>query len=297
MATRRYVNTEIARDARQRMRDNPERRPEQEAFVEDPDKQGWSQVDPSGYEDALLDWMNNNERFRDWSDYQKQEFARRSPELSDDERRAEEFWQGERAAFEKAKGESREDRETMLAEIEAFRQGINENYVNQVLGRERQYHDAKIQANLRETEQRLASMGRSASPYLMGHLKRRMEAQAADKLQLRRAELEQEVQKQKLNALNQMQQVYGQTDRRTTDPATAMQIAQQMGGAAAGETDTGGGGGGGGTRTGGGSSSSTSGPRVRYFSDMSNRELANRGARRTTSGLTDAPGVSRIVSS
>jgi len=229
------IRDSLISDARRRMQENPDRRPEVEAFYSNDRGSPVPKLDQTEYEGAMLDWMNNQERYQDWTDQQKREFARRAPDRTSGERQAAEFWQGERAAWEKAKGEAREDRETMLAEIETFKEGINENYVNQVLSRERQYHDAKIQANLRETENRLASMGRSASPYLMSHLKRRMEAQAADKLQLRRAELEREVQQQKLNALNQMQQVYGQTQRMTTDPATAMQIAQQMGGADAGE--------------------------------------------------------------
>lgn len=242
-------------------------RPEKNAFYSNDGMD--LDVDKTAYSDAMYDWMQGQDRYADWDDATLKQFALDSFSRSSGENKAAEFWESSRIGWEQAKEDAEADRNTMLAEIEAFKQGINENYVHDVLTREKQYHDANIQNTLRQTQERLANMGRAASPYLLGHLQRRMEAQAADKLQLRRVELEQEVQRQKQVVLNQMQDVYGNTDRQMVDPATAAQIAKQLGAADAptrvpqvgGDTDRNAGGGGGG---GGGT--------VRRFSNRTGRE-------------------------
>lgn len=190
------------------------------------------QVDEAAYTSAATAWMRGQERYADWSDQEIAEFVRDTMGMSAEQRQAAEYWQANQVAWRRAGEDAEADRNDMLARLEAFRAGYSESWINDTLAREKAYWDAKGRETIREVQTKMAAIGRTASPYLLGFIGRQFAAQQADALQVRRMQLEQERSQHEQEYLTMLNSVYQNTQRNVVDPATAAQIAQQMGVAA-----------------------------------------------------------------
>lgn len=191
------------------------------------------QYDREGYVTALTGWLRGQSRYKDWSDDDLRSFAASTADVPDAQRNAAAFWEESRRGWDQAATEARQDRDTMLADLETYRQGFNSQWMTQTLSREKAYWDARITQTLTRVQAQYAALGRVASPYLMGELSRRMTAQAADALQVRRLELENEQRRQMETYLSMKNQVYSNTQRNVMAPETVLSIMQALGTAAA----------------------------------------------------------------
>lgn len=187
------------------------------------------QLDEEGYQRATFDWMRNNEKYTDWSDQQIQDFVQQTALKGGNERMAAEFWQNQNVAWEQAKEQSAADRAKILSELESFREGYGSDYLEERLSSMRRYIDADIQQTLRGVQNQFASMGRTASPYLLGHMARRLQAQGEDQLFMKQIELQGEVDTKKQFFLSMMNDVLKNTQHQTMDPLAALQIMQEFG--------------------------------------------------------------------
>jgi hypothetical protein len=97
-----------------------------------------------------------------------------------------------RAEYEVAKKDAAARIAKMEGEINTYQAGYNEAWMTSTLARERQYWDQQIEATMKGVDERLASLGRTANPYMMGRLRQGLASKAADALQVRRTQLEQE---------------------------------------------------------------------------------------------------------
>jgi len=185
--------------------------------------------DAAKYQEDMFAWMRGQDQYQDWTDQDLRTFLGNTTGKSSQAAAAESWWQGQNIAWRKASEDAAKDRAGMLAELQAFKAGIGEQYVTQALTREKGYWEAKIGQTLLQVQQQYAAMGRTASPYLLGELRRRMVGQAADSLQTRRLELETEVQNQKAKYLTMLGDVLGNTQRTMIDPTQAAQILQSLG--------------------------------------------------------------------
>ena len=189
--------------------------------------------DRGGYVEALTGWLRGQTRYKDWSDEDLRGFAESTADVPDAQRNAAAFWEESRRGWDTAATEAKQDRDTMLADLETYRQGFNGQWVTQTLSREKAYWDARITQTLTRVQAQYAALGRVASPFLLGEVARRMTAQAADALQVRRMELENEQRRQMETYLSMKNQVYSNTQRNVMAPETVMSIMQALGTAAA----------------------------------------------------------------
>jgi hypothetical protein len=135
----------------------------------------------------------------------------------------------DKAAYEEAKAESRARLEAMDAEIQSYRDGYNESWMTNTLANEKAYWDQKTAESMKTVQDQMASMGRVASPYLMSEIKRRMTGQAADALQLRRMELEQERSTYMLNAANLQNDVNKNVNVHVPDANASYALLAELG--------------------------------------------------------------------
>lgn len=171
--------------------------------------------DMQQYEQELADWRENVQSFT------QQQAAPQTAALD--------VWQNAREGVEEANQAAMEDREKMLAEIESYEEGYNEDWINETLDREKALWEAKRQQTLQRVQNQYAAMGRTPSPFLMGELNKRLVAQEADALQARRYELEQERAARKEAALRLRHKTYMGTQRQVLDPARATEIVRRLG--------------------------------------------------------------------
>jgi hypothetical protein len=150
-----------------------------------------------------------------------------------------EFWGQQDQAWNKANEDTLVDRGAMLQELAAFK-------ANTVLSRqnmERTLADTeeKLRANTQEILDRVrnnfASMGRSASPYMMAELSKRLALQNKDKVNTTRSQLELDSAQIHGTYLNMLNDVLAGTKRSVMDPNTVMAMMKMLG-----EGDAGGGG-------------------------------------------------------
>ena len=142
---------------------------------------------------------------------------------------ATEAWDRYKEGVDRANEETREDRDDILARLDTYEEGYNEDWMNSVLAQEKAQWEAKRQQTLDRVQQQYANMGRQASPYLLGEINRRMTAQEADALQARRFELEQERDSRRQWALQIRNQIYSDTQRQVMNPQAATQLMTSLG--------------------------------------------------------------------
>jgi len=169
----------------------------------------------------------------DWTSADISEYLRQGQYLDPQEQMALSWWTEQDVGYRTANKEARQDRAMMLAELETYKAGFNESWMGAALGREKMAWDAKVNQTMQQIREQYASMGRVASPLVMAEVGRRMTAQAAEALQLKRYQLEQERDQRKQFYLTSMNNVLSNTERQTIDPAAAAAMMQAMGQGAA----------------------------------------------------------------
>lgn len=199
------------------------------AFARMDNVTGQVSFDEQAYSAALQGWMRTNPRYKDWNDQDLSAFVSDTANMNPAQKAAREMWDTARIGYDKAAQQAEQDRNRMLAELETFKAGYNEQWITGTLSREKAYWDARNQQTLARVTQQFAQQGRVASPYVMAEISRRLTLQAADALQVRRAELEMERSRHMETYLTQMQNVLGNTEREVMDPSVAMTAMQKAG--------------------------------------------------------------------
>lgn len=191
------------------------------------------QLDTGGYENAMAQWLRGQDRYADWSDEDIASFVRDTAGVDANQRAAMEMWYSNRIASEQAATDAEADRNDMLAKLEAYEQGYNEEWISSTLAREKMLWDVRRDSTLRRVQEQMSNMGRSASPYMLAEINRRLVAQQSDALQVRRFELEQERDARKRWILEMKNNIYQNTQRQVMDPATAADLVARLGQASA----------------------------------------------------------------
>lgn len=187
--------------------------------------------DRKRYTEDAFAWMRGQSQYQDWSDDDLRTFLVETANMTDNERAARELWDSARISTDAANREARADRDTMLAELAAFRDGFNEEWITTTLARERGYWDTQIKQTLARVDAEYAARGTTASPYVKGYIAQRMAAQAAEALQVRRFELENARAEKVQFYLQQANQVRANTARTTMDPGAVAGMVQALGAA------------------------------------------------------------------
>ncbi len=204
-------------------------RPARESFISM--NNGDLAFNTQAWTNAMFSWMRGQYTYKTWSDQEIRDFVATSANLSEGERSAQEFWTSSQQAWQQAGAEAKADRQHMLAELETFKSGYNSQWINDTLSREKTYWDGKIATTLANIDQQYAARGAVASPYVKAEIARRMVAQAADALQVRRYELENERSARQQYYLTTLNDVLSNTQRQVLDPLQVAELLQKLGAA------------------------------------------------------------------
>ncbi|OGV45212.1 MAG: hypothetical protein A2017_06635 [Lentisphaerae bacterium GWF2_44_16] len=200
----------------------------------------------------------NNKNYTAWLNYNDQ---KTKYDAESGKRAALSFWDEQRTAYEKANEDTLTDRQAMLEEIAKYKANslLSNEKLNATLSEEEERLNASATQTIENAEKQFASQGRSADPFVMASLKRKLAMSNQDQLNARRTELEVERSQMHGTYLGYLNETLANTKRNVMDPNTALSFMQQLGSGASSVTSpgmsTGGGGGGGGSQTfrGGGS--------------------------------------------
>lgn len=133
--------------------------------------------------------------------------------------------------YERMKADAEADREDILGELDAWRSGLNENFVDAGVAMERSQWDAKLSEVRNTLEQNAAAQGKVLSPWLQAEVLGRVTAQANSAVSLRRLELEQALRDRQMEFIQAKNNVYSNTDRQMIDPMQAYGLMQKLGAA------------------------------------------------------------------
>ena len=176
-------------------------------------------------------WVTSplDEQYMEFNEMKMDAFEKQQERAEENRELAMESWDRYKQGVDRANEETREDREDILARLDTYEEGYNEDWINNVLAQEKAQWEVKRQQTLGQVQQQYANMGRQASPYLLGEINRRMVAQEADALQARRFELEQERDSRRQWALQLRNKIYSDTQRQVMSPQLAAQMMQTLG--------------------------------------------------------------------
>lgn len=188
--------------------------------------------DYDAYKAAQLDWMSGNAAFEGWSEDDMSDFLSRmySEKWSDEERQAAQLWSSMQIGIRNSNRQKAEDRETMLAEIEAYKNGYSNEHIQQAVATERQAWGNKIQQILDEATNQAARQGRVMDTATYAMLRGRLEAQAANAIQAVQMQYEEKRQEYIYNALRMQNDVYQNTTNTVMAPSDVTTILNSMAG-------------------------------------------------------------------
>jgi len=157
-------------------------------------------------------------------------------QLSEYDRRRREYLQGEALGFkdtymaewQQAKDRSVAGLDDVLGQLDAVGAGYGEDWMAATLGREAAAWEARTQQAMSAISQEYAAMGRVASPNVLAYVRRRMAAQEADALQMRRMQLEQERSQFQLQSAQTRIQAYASHDNQVQNLAVAASLLAQI---------------------------------------------------------------------
>ncbi|HBC89523.1 MAG TPA: hypothetical protein DCZ94_21510 [Lentisphaeria bacterium] len=198
------------------------------------------------------------------------------------------FWEEQRQAWSKANEDTLVDRGAMLQELADFK--AQSVLSNEKMAQTLSDTEEKLRANTTEIMDRVrnnfASMGRSASPYMMAELSKRLALQNQDKVNTVRSQLELDRAQVHGAYIDRLYEVLGNTRRQTLDPQMALAMMKMMGEGDAGEGAVSFNGGG--MKTGGGRAKGRTIPKMGDGKGTTTSRNFADGPRDLTGGLVNA---------
>lgn len=125
--------------------------------------------------------------------------------------------QDQQVAQRSANVAASKDRAEILADLNAWKAGFNENWIAQALAVERQQWNQRLAQAQEQVTRQYANMGRVADPLVMQQAMKQVASEAASALQISRMRLEQEQSARTAQYLKMKDQVFQATSRTTPD--------------------------------------------------------------------------------
>jgi hypothetical protein len=188
--------------------------------------------DAEGYRKAQFDWMRGSSAYDDWTDDDINGFLDSINEkyYTNNEVTAMQLWQGNLIARRNANADAKRDREDILADIEAYKSTFSDETIAAAVAQEQQAWNTKIAETLQSAQQQAAAQGRVLDNTTYAMLRGRLEAQAAQAIQLVQMQYEQKRSEIALNAIQAKNDVYKNTSRTIETPAEIATIIQALAG-------------------------------------------------------------------
>ena len=184
------------------------------------------------YRQKQLDWMKGNYAYNGWTEKQMNDFLDQiaSGNYTDQQKQAMQIWNSVGIGMYNANQQKKQDREDILAEIEAYKAGFSNETIDVAVANERQAWDTKIQGILQQAQQQAAAQGRVMDNTTYAMLRGRLEAQAANAIQATQMQYEQKRQEYMLQAMQMKNDVYKNTTNTVMSYDDAMNIINAMAG-------------------------------------------------------------------
>lgn len=188
--------------------------------------------DAEGYRKAQFDWMRGSAAYDGWTDDDINGFLDSINEkyYTNNEASAMQLWQGNLIARRNANADAKRDREDILADIEAYKSTFSDETIAAAVAQEQQAWNTKIAETLQSAQQQAAAQGRVLDNTTYAMLRGRLEAQAAQAIQLVQMQYEQKRSEMALNAIQAKNDVYKNTSRTIETPAEIATIIQALAG-------------------------------------------------------------------
>ena len=189
--------------------------------------------DAEGYRKAQADWMRGNAAFDGWTDddiSSFQDWLSSSSKLTDRQKMAGQLWYSNQIAQRNANAEAKKDREDILADIEEYKSTFSDEAIAAAVAQEQQAWNTKIAETLQSAQQQAAAQGRVLDNTTYAMLRGRLEAQAANAIQLVQMQYEQRRSEMAMQAIQAKNDIYKNTTRTVATQADLAGIISAMAG-------------------------------------------------------------------
>lgn len=184
------------------------------------------------YRDAQLNWMRGNAAFDGWTEDDMNGFLDTlgTKHYTTKEATAMQMWQGNLIARRNANADAKRDREDILGDIEAWKSTLSDEAIEAAVAQEQMAWNTKIAETLQSAQQQAAAQGRVLDNTTYAMLRGRLEAQAAQAIQLTQMQYEQKRSEMAMQAIQLKNDVYKNTSRTVESPAEIAAIIQALAG-------------------------------------------------------------------
>lgn len=188
--------------------------------------------DAEGYRNAQLGWMRGNAAFDGWTEEDMTGFLDTlgTKNYSQKEATALQLWQGNLIARRNANADAKRDREDILADIEAYKASLSDEAITAAVAQEQQAWNTKIAETLQSAQQQAAAQGRVLDNTTYAMLRGRLEAQAANAIQLVQMQYEQKRSEMALNAIQMKNNVYQNSTKTVESPTEIAALISALAG-------------------------------------------------------------------
>ncbi len=189
-------------------------------------------VNEGGYKAAQADWMRGNAAFDGWTDDDISSFQDwlSSSKMTDRQKTAGQLWYANQIAQRNANAEAKKDREDILGDIEAWKATLSDEAITAAVAQEQQAWNTKIAETLQSAQQQAAAQGRVLDNTTYAMLRGRLEAQAANAIQLVQMQYEQRRSEMAMQAIQAKNDIYKNTTRTVATQADLAGIISAMAG-------------------------------------------------------------------
>lgn len=184
--------------------------------------------DNDAYKSFLFNKYKTSSEFADWTDEEIQRYVDNTAGKNGNDLLASSYWEKQNTAWEQAAKQGKEDRNTMLSELAAYKANLQTD-ITASLQREKSYWDARGDQAVNEYIRSSAAAGKVANPWILAGIRERATAAGASSLAARQAELQSTKNANMSTYLNLLNSVFSNTNINTTDAATALKIVQALG--------------------------------------------------------------------
>lgn len=193
---------------------------------------GFASGDLEGYKAAQADWMRGSAAFDGWTDEDISGFQDwlSGGKYSDKQKTAAQLWQSNLIGRRNANEQARQDREDILADIEAYKNSFSDEAITAAVAQEQQAWSQKIAETLQSAQQQAAAQGRVLDNATYAMLRGRLEAQAANAIQLVQMQYEQKRSDMALQAIQAKNSVYANSTKTVESAADMTAIIQALAG-------------------------------------------------------------------
>lgn len=193
---------------------------------------GYAPGDVAGYKAAQADWMRGSAAFDGWTDEDISGFQDwlSGGKYSDKQKTAAQLWQSNLIGRRNANEQARADRADILADIEAYKNSFSDEAITAAVAQEQQAWSQKIAETLQSAQQQAAAQGRVLDNATYAMLRGRLEAQAANAIQLVQMQYEQKRSDMALQAIQAKNSVYANSTKTVESAADMTAIIQALAG-------------------------------------------------------------------